>query len=70
MKFKEFLKQLREAFYNAAIHAVGSTTFWILVVSIVLAGFKVLPWETVLAPACIYGVNRIGQNATANLAGK
>ena len=70
MTFKDFFTKLGEAFANALLNAVGSTTFWLTIVSIILVLCKVLPWESVLVTGGIYGGNRIAQNATANLGGK
>jgi hypothetical protein len=70
MTFKEFLVKLKETFFSAVLNAVGSTTFWVMIVAIVLSAFKVIGWEAALATVGIYGVKRIGQDVTANMKGK
>jgi hypothetical protein len=69
MTFKEFLTKLKEAFFSAALNAVGSTTFWVMLVAIVLSAFKVIGWEVALTTVGIYGVKRVGQDVSANLGG-
>lgn len=66
MTFLEFIIKVRDAFYSAVLNAVGSTTFWMTIVTILLASFKVLPWETVLVTAGIFGANRVVNTYTTN----
>ena len=64
MKLKEFLTNLKEAFFSMILNAVGSTVFLLLVVDIVLVCVKVLPWETILATYGLYGAKRLIQDST------
>jgi hypothetical protein len=68
MTAKEFFTQLKDKFFAAVLNAVGSTTFWMVIASVVMAAFKIIPWESVLLTTGIYGANRIGQNVSANIA--
>ena len=60
MKIKDFWSGLGNSFCNAIISAVGSTTFWLAVVAIILAVAGNQTWEAVLAVVGLtgYGANR------------
>lgn len=70
MTFKDFFQKLGDSFCSAVINAVGSTTFWMTIVAVVLTLCKIVSWETVLVTAGIYGGNRISQHVSANLGAK